>query len=196
MAAKMRRLHRCAAMVFLAAAILITGCGEKPKPELTETDTRVRRTTLSITSDTNRWTAGIIDTPNFLDQPAVLRDVRIGKHEDWDRIVFEFEGDQFPGYHLEYIDRPIRKCGSGEVVEIDGPGWLQVHFYPAQAHTRAGNATVTDRQRSPDLPILDEAVLVCDFEGVVEWVLGLNNPNRYRVLELADPTRLVVDITH
>lgn len=195
MTARMRRRCRFATIIFLTG-ILIAGCGEKPEPELTENDTRVRRTTLTITSNTNEWTAGIIDTPNFLDRPAVLKDVRIGEHDDWDRIVYEFEGNRLPGYHLEYIDRPIRRCGSGEVVPIEGPGWLQVHFYPARAHTEAGKATLTDRRKNPDLPVLDEAALVCDFEGVLEWVLGLKGPNRYRVLELADPTRLVVDVLH
>ncbi len=195
MTARMRRRYRCATKIFLTI-LLIAGCGEKPKPELAENQTQVRQTTLTITSDTNEWTAGIIDTPHFLDRPAVLKGVRIGRHDDWDRIVYEFEGDRFPGYHLEYIDRPIRRCGSGEVVSMEGSGWLQVHFYPAQAHTEAGKATVTERRKKTDLPVLEEAALVCDFEGVVEWVLGLDTPNRFRALELADPTRLVVDVLH
>lgn len=33
------------------------------------------------------------------------------------RTVFELD-DRVPGYHTEYIDRPVRKCGSGQVTEI------------------------------------------------------------------------------
>jgi hypothetical protein len=38
---------------------------------------------------------------------------------------------------------------------------------------------------------------VCDFEGNVEWVLGVRHPSRFRVTELSDPWRVVVDVkTH
>ncbi|MBA2378972.1 MAG: hypothetical protein H0V76_05295, partial [Blastocatellia bacterium] len=38
--------------------------------------------------------------------------------------------------------------------------------------------------------------ITCDFEAEVTWVAGVASPNRYRVLELKAPTRLVVDIKH
>jgi len=41
-----------------------------------------------------------------------------------------------------------------------------------------------------------ELISTCDFEAEVEWVAGVASPNRYRVLELRNPTRLVVDIKH
>jgi len=30
----------------------------------------------------------------------------------------------------------------------------------------------------------------------VTWVLAVQSPNRYRVLELEDPARLVIDVRH
>jgi hypothetical protein len=30
----------------------------------------------------------------------------------------------------------------------------------------------------------------------VEWVMGVSSPNKYRVLELKSPTRLVIDVKH
>jgi len=38
--------------------------------------------------------------------------------------------------------------------------------------------------------------LVCDFEGQVEWVLGVVAAGPYRVLASPGPGRLVVDIRH
>jgi hypothetical protein len=67
---------------------------------------------------------------------------------------------------------------------------------PAAAHDAAGHATIADRERLLDLPIVREVELTCDFEAVVTWVLGTASPNRYRVLELNDPARLVVDVWH
>lgn len=125
---------------------------------------------------------------------AVLRDVRAARHENFDRVVFEFEGDARPGYHVGYIDKPVRQCGSGDVVEVDGHGWLAVRITPAAAHDEAGKATIPFRERKLKLGVLEEMERTCDFEGEVTWVLGVASPNRYRVLELTKPARLVVDV--
>jgi hypothetical protein len=101
-----------------------------------------------------------------------------------------------PGYELEYIDSPVIKCGSGDPTAVAGQGWLQVRLTPAQAHTDGGQVTVTAREQKPALPVLQELELTCDFEGEVTWVLGNAKPNKYRVMELREPTRLVVDVQH
>lgn len=143
----------------------------------------------------SEWTAGIIDRPRP-DLPAArLVAVRTGIHEGFDRVVFEFEG-RVPGYHIEYIDQPVRKCGSGKVAPLAGDGWLEVRMYPANAHTEEGQPTVADRERMPNLPVLWELELTCDFEAVVAWVLGVESPNRYQVRELSSPPRLVIDVRH
>src|SRR5690606_40460443 len=65
-------------------------------------------------------------------------------------FVFEFPGNGLPGYHIGYIDRPVRQCGSGEVVELAGDGWLEIRMEPAQAHDEQGRATVTERALAPE----------------------------------------------
>lgn len=141
------------------------------------------------------WTAGVVDIPRSSLKPVTLREVREARNEGFDRVVFQFDGDQVPGYHLEYIDTPIIKCGSGDATTIAGQGWLQVRLVPAQAHA-GGNVTVAERERKPKLPVLEELELTCDFEGETTWVLGVKHPNKYRVMELKEPTRLVVDVQH
>lgn len=141
------------------------------------------------------WTAGVVDIPRSSLAPVTLREVREARNEGFDRVVFQFDGDQVPGYHLEYIDAPAIKCGSGDPTTIAGQGWLQVRLEPAQAH-QGGKPTVTARERKPNLPVLAELELTCDFEGENTWVLGVKHPNKYRVMELQAPTRLVVDVQH
>lgn len=141
-------------------------------------------------------TAGIVEKSRADLRPVTLREVRTALHPGFDRIVFEFAGAELPGYHLEYIDKPVRQCASGEVVSIAGDGWLQVRLVPAQAHTESGEPTIGERERRLDYPVLRELESTCDFEGHVEWVLGVASPNRYRALELAGPPRLVVDVRH
>jgi hypothetical protein len=139
-------------------------------------------------------TAGIVDVKRE-GEPAVLNSVRAAKNSGFDRVVFEFR-DRVPGYHLEYIDKPVRDCGAGDVKPIAGDAWLEVRFYPAYAHTEAGQPTVAEREISPALPIVREIERTCDFEAVVTWVIGAASPNRYRRFELESPPRLVIDIDH
>ncbi len=141
-------------------------------------------------------TSGIINTKYEVKGVAELIDVRTGRHDGFDRIVFEFRGAEMPGYHLEYIDRPVRACGSGNVVPLPGDGWLQVRFEPAAAHANDGKSSLAFRELSPKLPNLLELRSTCDFEAQVEWVAGVGSPNHFRVVELKDPTRLAVDIKH
>lgn len=141
-----------------------------------------------------RGTAGMVEKEAPGAAPALLRAVRTASHERFDRVVFEFAGARPPGYRVEYVDRPVRQCGSGEAVPVAGDAWLRVRLTPANAHTEAGEATVTDRDRRLGYTNLKELKILCDFEAEVEWVLGLASPNRYRVLELTNPARLVVDV--
>lgn len=141
-------------------------------------------------------TAGAVEKRRPEVGSVVLRAVRLASHPGFDRVVFEFEGGQVPGYKIEYVDRPVRQCGSGDVVKVAGDGWLSVRLTPAQAHTEAGKPTITARNRRAGLPVLKEMKIICDFEADVEWILGMASPNRYRVLELGSPARLVVDIKH
>lgn len=124
---------------------------------------------------------------------AVLREVRAAGQQGFDRVVFEL--DAMPGYRIGYVDQPVQ-CGSGEPVELAGAARLQVQLLPAQAHTEAGEPTVPPRERHLDLPVLKELESTCDFEADVTWVLGLASRRPYRVQELANPARLVVDVGH
>jgi hypothetical protein len=137
-------------------------------------------------------TAGIVDVKRDR-APSTMLAVRAATHPGFDRVVFEFRG-AVPSYHLEYIDRPVRDCGAGEPRPIAGDAWLEVRLSPAYAHEEDGRPTVPERELRPRLPNVLEIERTCDFEAVVTWVLGVASPNRYRVLELSDPPRLVVDV--
>ncbi|MFO7179178.1 MAG: hypothetical protein DIU78_010805 [Pseudomonadota bacterium] len=141
------------------------------------------------------WTAGILELSGTKSGVSELVGLRAARHDDFDRVVFEFRGAR-PGARLEYVDRPVRRCGSGEPTEIAGDGWLSVRFEPAAAHTEEGVATIAPRERKLDLPIVREIELTCDFEAMVTVVLGTAKPNRFRVLELDAPPRIVVDVRH
>lgn len=187
----------------LSICLVCSGCGERDRPaqrgdsphaDVGESLARDEKDDVAL--DDFEGTAGIVDKERPEASIAVLREVRAARHSRFDRVVFEFEGTDLPGYRLEYVDRPVRQCGSGDVVSVAGDSWLEVRFIPSQAHTDAGEPTVKERERHLDLPVLKEIERTCDFEAHVTWVLGLASPNRYRVVELDEPARLVVDVKH
>lgn len=148
----------------------------------------------------NEWTVGIVEggpeTGAGSTLPTVTG-VRTARHPDFDRFVLEFsEAGGLPPFHVEYVDRPVRECGSGHVVELPGDGWLEIRMSGAQAHDEEGRVTVEPREGSPGLPVLLAYDLTCDFEAHVEWVLAVRSPNPFRVLDLREPYRLVVDVRH
>lgn len=127
--------------------------------------------------------------------PALLKEVRTGRHASYDRVVFEFEGRAVPGYRIEYVDKPV-SCGAGDIVRVAGKRFLVVQIMPANAHNESGASTIANREQSPNLAMLKGLKLICDFEADVSWALGVNEKSGYRVLELINPVRLVVDVAH
>jgi hypothetical protein len=125
----------------------------------------------------------------------VLTDIRTGTHPDYERFTVELDAAEgLPAYHVEYVDRPLHECGSGNQIFPVGDAWLELRLEPAAAHTEAGEATLGAREIAVDAPLLRRIYRTCDFEAVVVHVLALSAPNPFRVLTLSSPSRIVVDI--
>jgi hypothetical protein len=127
---------------------------------------------------------------------ATLREVRAAAHAGYDRVVFEFAAGPLPGYHIEYADGTVHQCGSGNEVNVASAATLVVRLEPARAHDDQGNVTIAERRRLLALPAVRELMIICDFEAQVEWVAGLVARKPYRVMELSEPPRLVLDLRY
>jgi hypothetical protein len=128
--------------------------------------------------------------------PATVHGVFTSRESGFDRIVFEFAGDSVPGYAVAYSDGEVHRCGSGDPVVLAGTDRLLIRLEPAQAHDERGQPTVLRREWAPALPVVQQLAIVCDFEGQVEWALGLAVRRPYRVLTALRPTRIIVDVRH
>jgi hypothetical protein len=131
---------------------------------------------------------------------VVLQDVRIAPNEagGFDRIVFEFKGDRLPIHAVSQVSpTSLSECGSGAAVGLAGASALDVRFQPSDAHEFQGEnvqPTVSWRDKRFNLPVVKQAVMTCDFEGVVNWAIGLAYNAGYKTLELNNPPRLVIDV--
>lgn len=149
-------------------------------------------------ADTATWTAGVTSAPPDVGPPPlpVLTALRTATHPDYERMVVEIDSEASgrPGYQVEYVDRPLVECGSGRQIFPVGDAWLELRLEPAAAHTEEGRPTLGARELPLDGALLRHVYRTCDFEGIVVFVMALAEPNPYRVLTLADPWRIVVDV--
>ena len=142
------------------------------------------------------WTKKPVERKKRGIAPATLREVRAADQSDFDRVVFEFKGEVVPGYRVEYATSPITD-EAGRVVKLFGKASLRVDLNPAWAHSNeTGAPSVKDREKRVNLKRLIEFKQVEDFEGVVTYALGLKKRAPFRVTEMLNPARLVIDIKH
>src|SRR5256714_1391477 len=127
--------------------------------------------------------------------PALLTGVRVGRHDTYDRTVFDFTGGT-PGYRVEYA--PLYTEGKGDLVHLEGAQTLSIHFHPAFAHNPETYKPTADLPQglTPRLPTLRQVKFGGDFEGYVSAGLGLADRVGLPVFTLTNPYRVVVDLAH
>ena len=118
--------------------------------------------------------------------------IRVGEHDDFDRLVLEFRGRGTPGWDVRYVKRG-RQEGSGDVIPLQGEAVLQV---AASGTTWPGKGYYSGPERlDPDGDVIEEVWVGGTFEGYTHILLGIDDGRTpFRVFTLKDPTRLVVDV--
>ena len=183
-----------AGAVVLVAAALLTACSSRNDQAATgPTGTHVTLAstppTGSRTTATSSFTGDTVPvsvSPSSQTQRTVA-DVRVGAHDAFDRVVFEFDGS-VPGYSVRYIDKPVRADASGAEVPIDGNAVIEVRFEPALAHDIAGPVKTEFAQ-------VAELVKTGDFEAVVHFAIGVKGKAPFHA-SVVDGTKLVIDVAH
>ncbi|MGZ6271200.1 MAG: AMIN-like domain-containing (lipo)protein [Candidatus Limnocylindrales bacterium] len=116
--------------------------------------------------------------------------VRVGTHEGYARIVFEYSGTTTPSLTIEMANPPFMHDPSGLPLTVAGSAFLRLKL-DGVAMGYSG-----DRDLKPGYAVLSELAQQGDYEGVQTWLVGLSQPTCVRVTLLTSPTRLVVDLQH
>jgi hypothetical protein len=131
------------------------------------------------------------------DTQVTVQDIRTGRHEGFDRVVFEVGGRGTPGWDVRYVDQPASQ-GSGDPVEVDGAAVLQVTITGAGLPFDTG----VEEWSGPDpLPgqgteVVTEVVWDATFEGTSVAFVGTTARAPFRVQLLEQPTRVVLEVAH
>ena len=83
---------------------------------------------------------------------------------------------------------------TGQRLALRGQAFVAVAFEPARAHDPDGEATFPTATLTPGYPALRQVRFAGDFEGQVSFGLGVADRGGFRVSELRNPTRVVVDV--
>ena len=190
---------------------LLAGCsGEDPRPSAA---TSAPTTSAGSSGAASASTGVVTDTDAATDAPPFPGDtaadtaqpsagaqvtvtaVRIGAHEGFDRVVFEFGGTGKPGWNVRYVDSAVAQ-GSGKPVHVTGDAVLQLSFSGAGYPYATG---VTEYAGANPLAAagtkaVTEMAFGGTFEGTTEAFIGARAKTPFRVYLLDSPVRVVVDV--
>jgi hypothetical protein len=123
---------------------------------------------------------------------ALIDAVRTGTHLGYDRLTIEFK-DATTGTItiVPQANTKFVKDASGQSVTLAGKYGLLIRISGADNHT--AYTGLTDF-KTPSYRGIREVRLVGDYEGYVNWAVGLTAGACYQATILTSPARLVIDI--
>jgi hypothetical protein len=131
-----------------------------------------------------------------------LLDVRTGRHDCYDRVVFDFAGPA-TGYRVQYADNVLSQ-GQGAVLDVAGGAKLDVTLLEPAYDVQTGaltfpHATGDHLADVAGYQTLRDAVYGGSFEGYTTVGIGVRARLPFRVFTLAGPgghSRIVLDVAH
>ncbi|CAB4883265.1 unannotated protein [freshwater metagenome] len=139
---------------------------------------------------------------NFPEQLSALigKDIRVGTHDCFERVVIELQPgvapipSPFPGYWVRYATGPITLSPSDLPVTITGNAVLLISM-GSWMQTMEGAGYQGPQQIFPtNVSHIRELRMIENYEGMMQWAVGLDAPRNFVVATLSNPPRLVIDI--
>jgi hypothetical protein len=141
------------------------------------------------------------DLPIHIDATVALANLtatRIGQHDGYDRVVFEFE-QGIPEVSIERDEPPFTEDASGAPLEVDGSSFLRVTMRGGTAQMEDGSSSYDGASAyDPEFDTLTALVRGGDFEAQSTWYVGMTNEACVRIGVLTEDgaPRLVIDLEH
>jgi len=131
---------------------------------------------------------------------APLGQVRAGRHDCFDRVVFEIDGPA-PGYRVDYVSEVLTE-GQGAVLPLAGRARLRVvllaNVFDELGHLHY-SGRVGDRLDVAGYKTLRDVKVGGCFEGQSTFGVGVRARLPFRVFTLPGPgdhSRIVLDVAH
>ncbi|MFI2433090.1 hypothetical protein [Streptomyces sp. NPDC018693] len=185
----MRRMGAAAAALVLAGTVLAAGA---------TTAGAAQATTAAATACPTGWGSGV--KSGVATGAAPLQNIRTGRHDCFDRMVFDVPGGANIGYYVRYVDR-LHQVGSGDYIPVGGGAVLEIRVAAPSYDPNTGTPVYPGQVARP-LPGVNiagystfrDTRFAGSFEGETQVGLGVRARLPFRVIQL--PDRLVVDVAH
>jgi hypothetical protein len=187
----------------MAALLVVSGCGGDdngtPAAEPPAATTTTAPTTNGGIDPLEGASTNPVEVKRSGAEIALLERVALGRHEGFDRVVFQFR-NHVPGYRVEYVEPPLKEDGSGNVVVVKGNAFVVVRMELASGFDLTvdeGELVYKGPRRidgsAAGTSIVREVERTGDFEAVLSWAVGLEDRVDFRVLTAQSPQRLIID---
>ncbi|HET8994860.1 MULTISPECIES: AMIN-like domain-containing (lipo)protein [unclassified Rhodococcus (in: high G+C Gram-positive bacteria)] len=186
------------ALAVTAAALVLAGCTANgdpaPEPAVSiETEVDAPDAPSTIPTDTADKISPAGDGAKL-----TVTDIRTGRHEGFDRVVYEMGGQGTPGWRVGYVDQAVQD-GSGNEIPLAGSAVIQVLIdgsaYPFDSGVEpySGPNPVLGPSGGSVVEVNGSGV----FEGVTQSFIGVAAADTpFSVTALTEPTRLVIDVAN
>jgi hypothetical protein len=139
----------------------------------------------------NVWSSSTISRRYDHEADTYLKEVKVGKNKGFDRVVFEFTGN-LPNYLIEYTKQPIMNTAEKRIT-LGGKFFIYINLQLLPYPEDEKLANIIIPKGKLNFPAVSEVKEIEWFEGVRDFAVGLNAKKLYRVQQLKNPTRLVID---
>ncbi|MCY7347809.1 MAG: hypothetical protein LH614_16545 [Pyrinomonadaceae bacterium] len=130
------------------------------------------------------------------DIAAALCKVRVAKHKGFDRVVFEFD-DGKPQYVIQYLPSNIYPPEGGDrEIKIAGDVFMVVSIYGMGMVEEMPCLLKSYPKKKLNFPFLMQIQHGVWSEGIRDFIIGVKGEKPFRVKELRNPSRIVIDFKH
>ncbi|WP_055555899.1 hypothetical protein [Streptomyces sp. NBRC 110028] len=189
----MRRSGTSLAALVLAGAGLAVTAGTAEAAQATGAHTAAACAT--------GWGSGEKTAPSGNHKP--LEDIRTGRHECFDRMVFDVKGATATDrvrFDVRYVDA-LHQDGSGDPIPVNGGAILDIRVGAPSYDYEAGRSTYpgTARQQLPGVDVTGyrtfrDTRYAASFEGDTQVGLGVRARLPFRVLQ--SDGKVILDVAH
>ncbi|GAA5023197.1 AMIN-like domain-containing (lipo)protein [Actinopolymorpha pittospori] len=129
---------------------------------------------------------------NYSDAAARIVGLDVARGTGVETVTFTFADTKvLPQYRVGYVD-VVRAHPEDDPIAVEGTAFLDVSFSLTNPNIRGRLAVPPDL--SPEQPTVRQILLVRNLGGSLRFAVGLQTLAEFRVRELKEPTRLVVEV--
>lgn len=204
-------LSRIPALILVA--LLAAGCGapepapaegspaDSPPDSLVEEDTvseelgGLRLVDVRVTVP---WQDGLVtNDPGEAPEPSLVSAISMETIGNFDRVTVQFGSrDLALGYWTELPGEQPRRCSGAAAPELVAEHWLVLRMGPARAGGDDGGLAPVHRREVSDIRNVRGVEVLCESEGALEVAIALTRRSAYRLVDVRNPERIVLDFIH